>query len=237
MIKIIIISDIKIYCEGLRQILDNSHLIRVIGAVSNINDTILTIERDIPDVILLDMTMIDSCNLVQKLVKECPFSRVVALAVPKDEHSIVECAEAGIKGYVARESSVNELIEAIIETDNGEFYCPSKISACIFKKVKDLAQHTENKRLPMEIDEGLQQYESLTTREQQIASLLGHGLSNKHIASRLTIEVSTVKNHVHNILVKLDVKSRTQAASRLQRVAFSNQIRFIELDSFVQVKA
>lgn len=224
MIKIIVISDIRIYCEGLSQILANAESIRVVGAVSNIDDAILTIERDIPDVILLDMTMIDSCSLAQKLTKMCPFARVVALAVPADEHSIVECAEAGITGYVARESSLNDLIEAVIEAKKGEFYCPSKIAACIFKKVKDLAQHTENKCLPMVIDEALKLYGSLTNREQQIALLLGDGLSNKHIASCLTIEVSTVKNHVHNILVKLDVKSRTQAVSRLQRVAHSNQI-------------
>ena len=143
MIKIIVISDIRIYREGLSHVLANTDSIGVVGAADNIDDAILTIERDSPDVILLDMTMANSCCVARKVMGICPNAKVVALSVPENEDNIVECAEAGIVGYVARESSLNDLIDAVVGTKKGEFYCPPKIAACIFKKIKDLAQDTK----------------------------------------------------------------------------------------------
>ena len=230
MIKVIVISDIKIYLEGLSQILSNIKPIQVIGAENNIENSILKIEHDSPDVILLDMTMAGSSGVAQKVMNFYPEAKIVALAVPEDENNITKCAEAGIAGYVAREASLDELIATIIGVNKGEFCVPPKIAACIFKTVKNFAQSATKKYLPKIIKSDEYLFSGLTKREREIVSLLEQGLSNKQISRSLTIEVSTVKNHVHNILVKLDVKSRAQAVSLLQESFNSSKTRSLDLN-------
>lgn len=224
MIKVIVVSDIKIYCEGLSRILSNTHPIKVIGAENNFQNAVNKVKLGAPDVILLDMTMIDSCHIAQKILQLCPESKIVALSVPEEEENIIECAEAGIAGYVAREASLDELIETVIGTQNGEFRCPPKIAACVFKTIQRIAQNAKDScLLPVEHHNRENLATVLTKREQQIYSLMADGQSNKQISHNLVIEVSTVKNHVHNILVKLDVKSRTQAITLTQQNALSNK--------------
>ena len=214
MIKVIVISDIKIYCEGLSRILSNTHPVKVIGAENNLENAVDKVKLVTPDVILLDMTMIDSCRISQKLLQICPESKIVALAVPADEENIMECAEAGIEGYVAREASLDELIETVIGTQNGEFHCPPKIAACIYKTIKRISHNAKDRSQTPVVPHNYENLATvLTKREQQIYSLMADGQSNKQISHNLIIEVSTVKNHVHNILVKLDVKSRVQAVT------------------------
>ena len=224
MIKVIVISDIKIYCEGLSRILAHTHPIEVIGAEKNFENAVNKVKLGAPDVILLDMTMIDSCRIAQKVMQLCPESKIVALAVPEDEVNIMECAEAGIAGYVAREASLDELIETVIGTQKGEFHCPQKIAACIYKTIKRISHNAKDQSPPSVVHHNHENLAAvLTKREQQIYSLMADGQSNKQISHNLVIEVSTVKNHVHNILVKLDVKSRAQAVTLLQRNALSNK--------------
>jgi len=219
MIKVIVISDIKIYCEGLSRILSATYPLEVIGAENNFPDTIENIKQNVPDVILLDMTMVDSCRFAENVLTVNPQIKIVALGISENEENIVECAEVGITGYVAREASLDELIETVIGTQKGEFCCPPKIAACIFKTIQRIAKNTNNGRLSNIVHNDESIISSLTKREQQIIRLMAAGLSNKKISCNLTIEVSTVKNHVHNILVKLGVSSRTQAVSLLQRVS------------------
>ena len=232
MIKVIVISDIKIYCEGLSQILSNIKQIKVIGAENNIEDAISKIKLNFPQVILLDMTMAQSCQIASRLMRICPEAKIVALAVPEDENNIIKCAEAGIAGYVAREASLDKLIETVIGANKGEFHCPPNIAGYIFRKVQNLAMRAKNQYLPDNVCDETSLLAGLTRRERQIVSLLVNGLSNKQISRNLTIEVSTVKNHVHNILVKLEVKSRAQAISLLQHNLYSSTAQPAGLESF-----
>jgi len=221
MIKVIVISDIKIYCEGLSRVLSATYPLEVIGAENNFLDAIENIKQNVPDVILLDMTMADSCRIADNVMKISPQTKIVALAVSENEENIVGCAEAGITGYVAREASLDELIETVIGAQKGEFCCPPKIAACIFKTIQRIAKSTNNGCLSNFVHNDESIISALTKREQQIIRLMAAGQSNKKISCNLTIEVSTVKNHVHNILVKLGVNSRTQAVSLLQRTSLS----------------
>ena len=216
MTKVIVFSDIKIYCEGLSKSLAKVKPIEVIGVENNFDDAIARINLDSPDVILLDMTMKDSCRIAQEVMGLCPEAKIVALAVLEDEENIVECAQVGIAGYVPREASLDELIDTVIGAKKGEFCCPPKIAAYIFNKIHDLASSAKDKCLPNSEAVNANRLTGLTRREQQIMRLMADGLSNKLISRDLNIEVSTVKNHVHNILVKLDVKSRARAVSLLQ---------------------
>lgn len=216
MIKVIVFSDIKIYCDGLASALESTGQIDVVAAENKFDETAVDkIKRNTPDVILLDMTMQDSCSVAAEVVELFPLAKIVALAMPENETNIVKCAEAGIAGYVAREASLDELVATMIGARRGEFYCPPKIAAHIFNKFHDIACSERNRCQNPDDSVAHELITGLTRREQQIFNLMANGLSNKHISRDLNIEVSTVKNHVHNILVKLDVKSRTGAVSLL----------------------
>jgi len=230
MIKVIVICDIKIYCEGLKQILSQTDPIEVVGAEGAVDAALMIIEKHSPDVILLDMTMADSSSTAQKVMEICPDAKIVALAVAEDETNIIECAEAGIVGYVAREASLKELIDTVIGAKNGEFCCPPQIAACIFKKIQSIALNAKKKYSPMNSLSESKIINGLTKRERQIIMLMVKGLSNKQIASNLIIEVSTVKNHVHNILVKLNASNRTQVVTMFQYTASPYRSRSLDLD-------
>ena len=183
------------------------------------------------------MTMPGSCHFAQELSRLLPEIKIIALAVPENAENVMECAEAGIAGYVAREASLEELINTVIGTQKGDFYCPPRIAECVFETVKRIKKNIDVQ--PLSPGAGNNRARKnryftnrddlaavLTRREQQIYDLMLEGLSNKKISHRLVIEVSTVKNHVHNILVKLDVKSRAQAvmlANRHQIVNLSER--------------
>lgn len=240
MINVIIVSDIKIYCEGLHHIFARASAIHVLGSVSDCKAAKAMVAKTLPDVVLLDMTMAYSCELAQSIASTSARTKIVALAVPCDEGNILECAEAGITGYVLREASIEELIEAIIWAAKGECYCPPKIAACILKKLHEVASYARA-RYPPSTGEGGGYTEHtgelqsrLTRREWQIALLLSNGLSNKQIARDLSIEVSTVKNHVHNLLAKMEVKSRCQAISLLQKMVPLSNFGSLDLEPKVE---
>ncbi|WP_167854708.1 LuxR C-terminal-related transcriptional regulator [Mangrovimicrobium sediminis] len=220
MVSIVILSDIRIYAEGLQHIFARQAAIDVLGAAADLARAQSLVGDQQPDVVLLDMTMPAPCELARLIVEASPESRIVALAVPFEEHDLLQCAHLGITGYILREASVEELVEAVVCAGEGKFYCPPKITACILNGLQAPREPapppaTTPRQIQAAADDAPAPAR-LTRREQQIAALLEDGLSNKQIARQLNIEVSTVKNHVHNLLLKLEVDNRNQAASRLR---------------------
>jgi DNA-binding NarL/FixJ family response regulator len=149
-----------------------------------------------------------------------PSIKVVALGVPEIDSEIIACAEAGISNYVTRQGSISELIRAIQDAVRGELRCPPKIAASLLQQVGSLSAE----RSPLE------EPSRLTPREMEIVHLIDLGLSNKEIAAQLFIEVSTVKNHVHNLLDKLNVRRRGEAAARLRPLMIHFTARQAYLD-------
>lgn len=226
MVNIAVISDIRIYCEGLDHVLSGTQSVNVVGSVSSGEAALKLVSDYLPDVVLLDMTMASSCELAQRISSISAATKVVALAVPCNERNILQCAEAGITCYVLREASITELVEAVMCAAKGKCYCPQEIISYVFRKIQNGSPISGSPMAPSPVAKThgaavhtppLQ--ERLTRRERQIATLLTDGMSNKQIAKNLSIEVSTVKNHVHNVLVKLDARSRSQAVSILQRLS------------------
>ena len=242
-IDIVVISDIRIYCEGLGQLLSGTRRVNVTCSFDNRDAAMAAISNHPPQVALLDMTMVGSCNLALQISKTRPETKIVALEVTYNESKLIRCAEAGIICYVPREASIEDLVDAIVGATQGDCYCPPKIAACILHKVKDLALSTRDKYLPTSTTEQESQnqynqlFSRLTPRERQIARLLSEGLSNKKIARELSIEVSTVKNHVHNILVKLEVKNRSHAGFfLLQKLSPLKVHESIDLDPYLEIQ-
>jgi two-component system nitrate/nitrite response regulator NarL len=132
-----------------------------------------------------------------------PRAKLVAFAVAERDTDVLACAEAGYSGYVPREGGANELYQAIVGAINGLVRCDPRITSAMFGRLAEFGQS----RTTAAVTEGL------TSREAEIIALSNSGCSNKEIARRLTISDATVKNHMHNILQKLHVRRRGEAAA------------------------
>jgi len=207
-IRVIVVAELRLYREGLAELLDGRHGLRVVGASRGGDDALAEIEKLQPDVALVDMAMIDNIGAIRALVRRAPAVRIVALGLPETEQSVLPCVEAGIAAYVSRDGTLEDVVSAVHRIMEGEASCAPEIVASLFRRVAALA------RQPREASP----VAKLTRRELEIASLIISGLSNKEIASELQIEVSTVKNHVHNLFEKLGVRRRAQIAAWLRAV-------------------
>ncbi len=157
-----------------------------------------------PDVILVDAALVGARAGVLRLLGRFPELKVVALGDFQENGEIIAYAEAGVAGFVTRDQALDELIRTLESVVEGHLHCPPHVAAALLRRVASVA----SEKTPGASAAGAR----LTARELEILTLLGDGLSNKQIAWRLSIEVATVKNHVHNILEKLQVRSRTDAA-------------------------
>jgi two-component system nitrate/nitrite response regulator NarL len=156
--------------------------------------------------VLLDMTVEDSLRLAQVLSES---ASVVALAIAETETSVIACAEAGAVGYVPRDASLADVAAVLRSVAAGETVCSPRIAAGLLRRL--------GARAAGAAAGASEPTASLTPREVQILALIEQGMSNKEIARRLCIAVATVKNHVHNILEKLQVQRRAEAAAHLRR--------------------
>jgi DNA-binding NarL/FixJ family response regulator len=209
--RIIIISDARLYREGLALSLAGVDRVVVVGVADNVASALACIEDKNPDAVLLDFAMPDALSLPEAIVAAEMPVKVVAFSVAETEDEICKCAEAGIAGYVGRNGSRDDLIAAVENAIRGEVLCPPRVAATLFRR---LAAHVQTtKQRPPDA--------ALTSREQDIIALIDRGLSNKEIARQLKISLPTVKNHVHNILEKLQVRRRGAAAARLREAALA----------------
>lgn len=206
MISVVILADIRLYREGLADILDRQDGIRVVSTASGDRAGVACVRVVAPDVALVDMAMLDSASVVRSLVETAPSVKVLALAVPETESHVLACAEAGIAGYVPREGTLDDLVAALHGVGRGEAFCSPRIVAVLLRRIADLSIEWQPLAAPGR----------LTARELEIVDLIDRGLTNREIAEGLSIELATVKNHVHNILEKLQIRRRHDAAARIR---------------------
>ncbi len=212
MVDILIVSDIRLYREGLAEMLARDGRLRLAGTAASIGSALALLAGGAVGVVLLDMAMPESLAAVRLIVssggsvKPLKPLKVVALGISETRGDVVSCAEAGVRGYVCRESSLEDLVAAVRCAVAGELYCPPRIAAALMDSVGRLAARVAG-------DDGVQ----LTGRELEIAAMLDLGLGNREIGQRLHISVATVKVHVHHILEKLGTGRRGEAAAKLRR--------------------
>jgi two-component system nitrate/nitrite response regulator NarL len=210
-IAVLIVTDVRLHRDGLAETLQRQPTVRVLGTAARPDDAMAQARSLVPDVILVDMVMRDDLQVVRALARDLPEARILALSVNETEEEVISCVEAGAAGCVAREASLDEVLAALEAIARGEVLCSPLMTAAVFKRVRALA----GGRLG-----GLGS--PLTPRELEIVALIDEGLSNKQIACMLSIETATVKNHIHNILEKLHVTRRGEAAAAVRH---SNAIK------------
>jgi two-component system, NarL family, nitrate/nitrite response regulator NarL len=206
-IRVLVASDIRLYREGLERVLRESPDFTLVGSAGSAAEAMGQTQTLGADVALLDMAMSGAFTVAKEVARVGGSSKIVALGMSEDETQVLNCAQIGVAGYVTRDGSVEDVVAAIKAAARGEVHCSPKVAGSLFRRIA--AMSTER---PRRTGNG-----GLTPREGQILKLVQQGMSNKMISRALSIELATVKNHVHSILVKLDIHRRAEAISLLYR--------------------
>jgi DNA-binding NarL/FixJ family response regulator len=166
----------------------------------------MELERLRPDVIVLDLSLPgrDGLGEARQIRGVFPEAKILMTGLSELASDVLACIEAGAAGYLPQEASFEELLNNIYAVAAGEALCSPKITSVLFSRIAEAARERDAAKLL-----GLT---NLTPRELETIALIEEGLSNKEIAVRLEIEVKTAKNHVHNILDKLQLNGRREAA-------------------------
>lgn len=205
-VRVLIVSDVRLYREGLAHGLETRPNLLVVGTATHPDEAVRLASDLLPSVILVDHALPDGLRAIRLILAVQPDVKVVVLGVLEGDENVLACAEVGVAGYVPRRASLEDLIEAIECAFRGELRCSPQIGATLLRQLARRAAGSDDSpsRTP------------LTSREVEIVRLIEQGLSNKEIAGRLGIQVATVKNHVHNLLEKLRIHHRAEAADRLR---------------------
>lgn len=200
-IRVLVVDDHTIIRKGIRAVLDLVPDIDLVGEAENGNQAI-TLDLELaPDVVLMDLMMpeMDGITCIKQIRKKRPKARILVLTNFAGEDMIFPAIKAGAMGYHLKDSSPEALIDAIRQVNQGV----ASLHPSIAKRVLEEFQDSDKQKLSEE---------PLTQRELEILRLIAQGLENKEIAEQLVISEATVRTHVSNILGKLHLASRTQAA-------------------------
>lgn len=213
-IQILLVDDQALFREGLRTILSVRSDLEVIGEAANGQEALQLAHTLHPAVILMDLRMpvLDGVAATRRLSAELPQCRVIVLTTFDDDEYVFEGLRAGAVGYLLKDVPSEKLVEAIRTAARGETFLQPSVAA------KVVAEFTRLSNSPAAIPAAQALIEPLSERELEILKLVATGASNKEISSSLVITEGTVKNHLTNILGKLGVRDRTQAALKAKEL-------------------
>lgn len=212
-LRIAVVHRDGLYRDCLRRCLAQAESISVVHCASGLDHETWEIVGSCgPDLLLLEYGLCRQQGFCQPAKGGCaasPAMKVIVVGVPNREEDILACIEGeGAAGYLSVDSTLSDLMNNINAVMNGETLCSPRVASLAFDRVSTLTRRIEHGRAG--------ERTRLTRREAEIVSLIDAGLSNKEIAVRLNIEVSTVKNHVHNILDKLQLHNRYSAVKQIK---------------------
>lgn len=203
MIRVLLVDDQLVIREGLQAMLAPEPDITVVGEAGDGEEAIVAARGTQPDVILLDVRMprMDGLEALKQIKAVAPRSAVIMVTLYDNIDYLLRAVAQGAAGYVLKDSSRADLVEAVrLVADGGGLISPSLMPR-LLREVGKLLEH-----------EGAASPPLLSAREVEVLTLVAEGLTNQEIADRLYVGAATVKTHVQNIMLKLGVSDRTQAA-------------------------
>lgn len=205
MIRVLIVEEVRAICEIIATVLRSEPDLAVVGCATDIDEAVAHLGGCDVAVVNANMSTEPSVRLVRGLRRLAPRVKVVVMGLARSQHAILQCVEAGVAGYVLKDSSLDELLRSIRAADRHEAVVAPPLAATLVSYVAELVG------LNTTAEPESCGPQSLTRREREVLTLVQQGLTNQEIAESLVIELGTVKNHVHNILRKLNVNSRRDA--------------------------
>ncbi len=193
-IRVLIADDHPVVRTGLTSMLNAQKQVEVIGTVSNGHDAVKAVQEQSPDVLLLDLRMpgMDGLETLRALKAHHLQTRVIILSSFEADEDIYQSVQEGAMGYLLKDTSKSQMLEAIASVHAGKRYIKGQIAARLAERMLR---------------------SNLTAREHEILEMIAKGLTNKQIASVLSISDNTVRNHLNSIMEKLEVSDRTEAAT------------------------
>ena len=204
---VLLVDDHALFREGLAALLSTQEGIEIVGEAASGGEALEKAREVLPDVILMDILMpgMGGLDATRKIKEEMPHTRIVMLTVSEEEDDLFEAIKAGAEGYLLKTVKSRDLIDMLLGVLRGE----AAVSRVIARKLwEEFAEQAKKHEAP-----SLLPLPNLTRREIEVLRFLSEGFPDKAIASRLGISQRTVKNHVHNILEKLQLQNRVQAAA------------------------
>jgi two-component system nitrate/nitrite response regulator NarL len=198
-VRVLVVAPGRLHREGLAMLLGGRA--HVVGAAGTANEALALLRETAPDAVVVDVAA-GGLAAIRPIARE---AKVVALGPWSDGRLVAACAEAGVAAYADVDSSVDALHDVLDGAARGEFLCPPPLASTLLGALA----------------RGAPPAPRLTPRESEILALVDQGLSNKAIAARLQIRLATVKNHIHNVLEKLQVDGRAAAAARAREAGLS----------------
>ena len=200
-IRVLVADDHAIVRKGICALLATEPRITVVGEARDGSDAIAAAEKLLPDVILMDIVMpgVDGLEATRRLADCQPQARILVLTSFAGDDKIFPAIKAGALGYLLKDSGPEELVHAIVQVHRGESSLHPTVARRLLRELSSPSEQAP-------------EADCLTEREVQVLQLVAQGQSNRQVADMLTISEATVRTHVSNILSKLNLCSRTQAA-------------------------
>ncbi len=199
-IRVLIVDDHAVVRRGLRALIETEEGMEVIGEAADGREAVEKEAALDPDVILLDLLMpeMDGVQAIEEIRRRDPEARILVLTSFSEERKVLAAIEAGALGYLLKDAGPEELLRAIREVQRGQSALNPAVARKLIGRIRD--------------PEPAGRVEELTEREVEVLRLVAKGLANREIGKQLFISEPTVRTHVSNILMKLDLPNRTQAA-------------------------
>ncbi len=213
-IQVLVVDEVRLMGNVTASVLKNESEVQVVGCATTFDEAITMAAQSNIALVSSSLPNNDALALAPALIKAYPGVKVIVTGLTDSETAILQYVEAGVSGYVLRDDSVHKMIATIHAVYAGEAVISPSVAAALMARLAELAEmaKTASGEPPMLPTDGVP---DLTPREREVLSLIALGLSNSEIAVRLTLELGTVKNHVHHILEKLNVSSRQDAVAYL----------------------
>lgn len=217
-VRVFVAIAMRLYRDGVIEALLGHDDLAIVGRWNGETETRL-IAAASPDVVLLNGWGATSTDVVSEFNRVVPRAQVVIVGIPDGEQHVVACAESGAAGFLTVDASINDLVAVIRGAVRGEVVCSPRSAAALMRRVAA--------RAACDPEHGIDPEPSLTAREWEVIELIDMNFSNKAIANRLQIELSTVKNHVHNVLQKLEVTRRGEVSGRARRLRARSSVKLV----------
>jgi DNA-binding NarL/FixJ family response regulator len=217
MIRVLLVDDQTLMRQGIQILLELEPDLKVVGVAGNGREAIAAVERLTPDVVLMDVRMpeMDGVAATQVLTQRFPQIGVIILTTFDDDEYVFEGLKAGARGYLLKDVSSDDLADAVRAVAAGQALIQPSITRKVVAEFSRLASGAAPRGAAPGADQSALP-QPLTERELDVLRAMAAGLSNKEIADKLVITEGTVKNHVSNLLGKLEVRDRTQAVLKAQ---------------------